>query len=220
MDKSWFQQQLRAIYAAPALYLAAVFAVGAAVWWVAGQYYSERISTMKEQLVLVEGQRDEYKNKLSGASPDEAKARLEKLEASLAALAPRKLSNEQTKTLQAALLIVGSIVILHDVSCADCNAYGNSIDTAFRAGAWQVVNSPLIGPNVFPRSGLGVSVANPQSPSPQEAAILKSFKSANVPFDIIAKTPPPPPPPPQPAGGPAIAQVPYPDVFIVIVSPQ
>jgi hypothetical protein len=219
VDKSWFQQQLDAIYAAPALYLAAVFAVGASVWWIASEYYSGQISTIKERIVLIEGQRDDYKSKLSGASPDEAKARLDKLEASLAAMSPRKLTADQTTALQTALTVSGLVVVLHDVACVDCKSYANAISSPFKTAGWQVVTEPLVGPIVTPRSGIGVSVENPSSPSSQEAAILRGFKTANIQFDIIPKKPPPPPPPPAP-GAQAVAPLPVPDVYIVILSPQ
>ena len=213
MDKSWFQQQIDAISAAPAIYLAAIFAVGAGVWWVASQYYSGQISTMKEQIILIEGQRDDYKNKLSGASPDEAKTRLDKLEALLAAISPRKLSADQTTAFHAALTTSGSVVVLHDVACVDCNSYANSIGSAFQSAGWQVVTPSLVGPNVTLRSGIGISVANPSSPSPQEADILRAFKTANIPFDIVPKQPLPPPPP-------GAQAPPVPDAYVLILSPQ
>jgi hypothetical protein len=90
LDRNWFQQQIDAFAAAPALYLASVAAIAIVVWFLCSLYYSGQysgqVSTLKERLSLAENQRDEFKSKLSVSSPDEAKTKVLRLEEQLAAL--------------------------------------------------------------------------------------------------------------------------------------
>jgi len=49
-------------------------ASGATIWW------SGTVSALRERQTLAEAQRDDYKSKLGGATPDQAKAKVEALE--------------------------------------------------------------------------------------------------------------------------------------------
>src|SRR5579859_7548993 len=66
------------------------------VWWLMDWRYGGIISgrdgiiaNKDSEITLLRGQRDDYKDKLSGATPDQAKARIDDLENRLAKLEPR-----------------------------------------------------------------------------------------------------------------------------------
>ena len=86
MDRSSIQQQLDAFAEAPALYLASAVTIAVVVWALCKIYYSGQVTTLRERLSLAEDQRDEFKNKLSVSSPDEARAKVDKLEGELAGM--------------------------------------------------------------------------------------------------------------------------------------
>jgi hypothetical protein len=190
MDKATIQQQLDAFLAAPAVYLVGAAVIGGAVWWLCSTYYfgqyAGQIGVLKERVTLAETQRDDYKNKLSGATPDEAKARLEKLEAAVAALSPRKLLPAQQSALKAAATTAkGRISIMNDMACPDCNSYANFIRSAFAEAGWQVSAPGVMGVAQVPHSGLGASVKSPAAPSPQETAVITGLQAAGLPFDVM-----------------------------------
>lgn len=57
-----------------------VILIFAAVWWLMDWRYGGIITNRDSEISLLKGQRDDYKDKLSGATPDQAKAKIEGLE--------------------------------------------------------------------------------------------------------------------------------------------
>src|SRR6267143_1401091 len=70
----------------PLAFIAVAVLVGGFIWSVASIYFSGQIATAKGQAELAEKQRDDFKNKLSVSSPDEAKTKVDRLEGELAGL--------------------------------------------------------------------------------------------------------------------------------------
>src|SRR5258708_36334735 len=97
----------------PTFFVLAVLMFGAifgVVWWLMNWRYGgviagrDGIITNKDsEIALLRGQRDDYKDKLSGATPDQAKNRINDLERQLNALAkkvePRSLTADQHRLL-------------------------------------------------------------------------------------------------------------------------
>jgi len=93
--------EMRVIATAPATFAIALLVLTAAAWWLMDWKYSSVIAqrdgiiaNKESEIVLYKGQRDDYKDKLSGATPDQAKARIDSLEARLARVEPRRLTLE------------------------------------------------------------------------------------------------------------------------------
>ncbi|UYW33604.1 hypothetical protein [Methylorubrum extorquens] len=72
--------QLDAIRQAPLPFLAAIIVVFLAAWKGARHLYDNQIKALEARLKLKEDEAGDYKRKLEGASPDEAKERLEALQ--------------------------------------------------------------------------------------------------------------------------------------------
>src|SRR5215831_10451081 len=74
--------EMRVIGDAPVVFVAAILVVAAAVWWAMNLRYSRIVKNMERTIAL-------YKNRLDGASPDEAKAKIDSLEGQIWTLKDR-----------------------------------------------------------------------------------------------------------------------------------
>jgi hypothetical protein len=71
--------EIGVIAGAPAIFLIAILVVGSIIWWAMDWRYSGVIANRDAEISSLRTQRDEYKNKSGGASPDEVKAKLDEL---------------------------------------------------------------------------------------------------------------------------------------------
>jgi hypothetical protein len=169
----------------------------AAVWWfvnyVHGGSISNRdgiISNKDSEIALLRSQRDEYKNKLSGATPDEAKAKIEALEARLSAIEPRRLGQSIRAALVASLKPPSdsqySVSISVDMT-GDGRQYGSDFKEVFRDAKWAVSDySVLTG--VRPPSGIAISFADKNNPSPEAKLVLSALRDQPISPSIFYKT--------------------------------
>jgi len=81
---SKFMDQITAIWSAPRPFILALVSLAALIvggsYWLFDWRYSGIIGHLESRIKLTEAQRDDYKTKLGGATPDEAKAKLEALQ--------------------------------------------------------------------------------------------------------------------------------------------
>jgi len=73
-------EQWEVIARAPLPFFIALVVAGAIIWIVLAYSYRTRLSNLASEIALVTRQRDDYRDKLGGASPDEAKRKMEELE--------------------------------------------------------------------------------------------------------------------------------------------
>lgn len=174
-----------------------VIAAGIAIWFLLRWYFSgtykTRLDNAKSTKELLERQLQEYRDKLSGASPDEAKARLDALEARLDGLSPRRLSSDQRNVLSAALdKFSGSPVdIYQDMGVPDARRLSQDIGAAFNAARWDVTTPSIMGLNSPPISGIAIKVSNSENLTEAQAAIVDAFKKAKLEFDLQTGEPRP-----------------------------
>ncbi|MEY9184892.1 hypothetical protein [Bradyrhizobium sp. USDA 313] len=74
------------IQANPVPFLVFGAAICASVWFLASLYYSGQVAAAKAQAELAEKQRDDFKQKLSVSTPEEAKTKVDQLEGELTGL--------------------------------------------------------------------------------------------------------------------------------------
>lgn len=161
------------------------------VAWVALSWqYSGQITNLQSRLTLKDDQIFDYKEKLNGATPTEAKQRLDTLEAQVRGLTPRRLTEDQKQKIAAALKKGkrGVIEIQQDMAVADSRAYRGDFAQIFEGVGWQTILPGIMGPSISPPTGLAMEVANPGALSPAETLIQNALTSAGVEFDVIANT--------------------------------
>lgn len=163
----------------------AILCLGAG-WVVAWFLIRERGANLESRLKLRDEEIADYKNKLSGATPDEAKARLDALESAVLALSPRRLSEQQNAAIKSALGATRGVIELQlEMSVADVRRYGADFERVFREAGWQVLTSQLLGLGAGqPPSGLALKVGSIQSLTPLEQAVLTALRGASVRFHI------------------------------------
>jgi hypothetical protein len=195
---SKFLDQLAMIRAAPRPHIVFVALVAGGIWWAMDWKYSTDIVHLKStidsrdaEIRLVTTQRDDYKEKLGGASPDQAKARMDALEKRLTQFEPRRLPHEQRTKLISVLRRMPNIPIevRFEGTCADCNQYANDFNVVFSAAGWPTLLISAFGITGSPK-GLTVFIYDIDNVAPEGALLTQSLESANVPFDPVHRPKP------------------------------
>ena len=175
---------------------------GIAYAWARHQF-SDRLASAEARLALKEDQIKAYSEKLDGASPDEARERIEALENEVRALRPVYLTIKQKTSLKEALS--GSSYRAHiNSDGAESNAvqYARAFSTLLMEIGWKVDhhNNPFErAHDHIPGSTVIITIAaeNPNALSNAELLLKAALRSADVPFNIAKLTrkhhPPDPP---------------------------
>ena len=185
--------QWQVIVGAPAIFIMALIVASILVWLAMRWAYETSTKHRQTLIALKDAQLADYQQKLGGASPDEAKARIEKLESQVAALLPRELSLAQIDkiaTTAAAPKPNSTIIsIIFDVACRDGQSYAAQFVRAFGIAGWRVAEGQMMAPAHKPRSGLGISVADSRNPTPAQQTVMRAFLAAGLEFDLSPQAP-------------------------------
>lgn len=186
-------KQFLTAMSAPVPFFAAVMFAGFIIWKIVQREYSNRLADAASKLELSAARVTDYERKLSGASPDEAKAQIELLEKriddlspQINALAPRTFTAEQRETASrfAAPYRDGYLRIAADGSSHDAANLGRGIAAAFQGGGWRVDMVMMLGIGEPPQSGVAVMVWNPNSLAPVENVVTDALKWSGVEFNL------------------------------------
>lgn len=186
------QHQWDAVKAAPTIYIAAVIIVVGVIWWIVNHLKSNQIDSLQGRLALRDDEIADYKRQLAGASPDEARARIDALEQEIARLRPRQLSPEQIQAITlAARVAQGAVSISYDMAYADGQRMAAQMQRAFAAANWRVGGGIVGGPTHLPREGLSVSLRPDNERTAAETALLGALAAADLTFAIVPYRPHP-----------------------------
>jgi hypothetical protein len=222
----YFAKEGRVIFQAPIAFAVALAIIFGLVWAAVSWSFQSRfdgqssaISSLENRVKLKDDQIGEYKEKLSGATPEEAKKRIDALELQIKALSPRRVSLEQRQHITDALRgMKGNISIVQDMAAADAKPLTADLASAFQAAGWGVSLPMIMGPSNVPTSGLAVRVENPGNLRPVQQAVVSALKAVGLDFDLqagIRKAPPIPDPPP---GYPRVPSEMSPDVELLLTT--
>lgn len=185
-----FQKEWAVISGAPLTFIAAVAAATTFLGGVIYKIDSETLSAKDATIETLKTEIESYKEKLSGASPEEAKARFDALEAKVAKLEPRSLSAEKMATFSKLIKSLPpapyEVFIVSTMSCHDCDQYAADLLSTFPQPPWSVHMGLVSGPGKSSPKGLTVYTPDPKNPLPEAAAIVSALTAANVPFDLMA----------------------------------
>lgn len=175
---------------APIPFLAAML-VGWVIirWFIKGQFET-RLANADSTISLQDRQLNDYRDKLDGATPDEAKARLDALEQRFEerfnALAPRKLvDNQRQRMVEVLETMPGDhVTVAQDAAVADARILAQGIISAFNAARWTAEMPMVMGVGNPPASGIALRVNDPANLTAPQKVILKAFQEAGIEIDI------------------------------------
>jgi hypothetical protein len=128
--------------------VAAVLFLCGATYFAAQWRYAGSIETLEHRLKLRDDRIAEFDRKLSGASPDEAKAKIDSLEAALRSITEREwpaLSDRASQILRDRLQAFGPVQVILIVKDRDGRRLARSLEPVFAQIGWPVGYDNMIG---------------------------------------------------------------------------
>ena len=185
----YFVDEWPAISSAPVSFITGAFVVGLAMYGLARLQTRDRVSSLEERLKLKDDRIADYENQLGGASPDEAKERMDDLQAQIQQLRqdtqPRSLTDEQREQLAHSLgPTVGSIIIFTDLRCDPKDLLGPQLAHAFESAGWRVDTGQVMGPGNPPVEGLSIRSSDRLNPSQLEQSVIAAFSDTAISFSL------------------------------------
>ena len=180
--------------AGPSLYFAAGLAAATcAIWLLMNWRYGNIISSVGTRLSTAETRLKVYENAFRGATVAEAALRLKRLETYVAALPPRRLTEEQKRTIAS----IGCpppgapyVTVVHEGSSSEVRRYAHDFIEAFASAAgWNVVDHPYPMMPHPPSLGVAIGLADSLRPTPSELLVLVALRDAGIAYDILPKGP-------------------------------
>jgi membrane protein implicated in regulation of membrane protease activity len=174
---------------APLTFAVGALLIAALVYAIIRQQFADRLESAEGRLKLRDDQIADYREKLQGATPDEARARIDDLEPRIQQvrddLSPRQLSQTQIDALvEVARRKPGSAFISRDMTCGDGAHLMIGLQNAFRAAGWRVISGFVGGPDTLPPEGLALAANNPDKLTPVEQVVFDALSTAKVPFAV------------------------------------
>lgn len=188
MDWEKLLGQFAAVSAAPIPFAVAVLVASGLIWWALDWRYSSIVSNRDGEISLLKGQRDDYKDKLGGATPDQAKARIDALETRIALIEPRRLTTQQRASLASALR--GSFqgdrrIDIVSETAGDAPQLAADLSSVFReAGGWRIQEPTVMGLGNRPPLGVAVQFPDLTKPDADAVLVMNALRSAGLGFDI------------------------------------
>jgi hypothetical protein len=173
------------IEANPVTFIAILVVMLVAVWIALSYLYGQRIASKDAQIQLLDRQVADYKDKLHGASPDQAKARIDALEARLGQFEPRRLTDNQRKILiERARVNDHELTIICEAS-SDCMTYAAAFEAPLREAGWTVYNYQIPNPPQRPRTGIAVQVPDLNNLSKEAGLLRTALQAAQVDIELM-----------------------------------
>ena len=176
-----------AIAQAPWAFALWTMRVGGTTWAAISHLKANQLEKLESRLALQDDEIADYKRKLEGASPDEAKARMGMLEREIAHLKARELSNENIAAITVAASVApGAVAIVYDMAYGAGQRMAGQMQRAFVAAGWRVSNGMVGGPAHLPPEGISIALRPEAERTAAEQALVSAFRSAGLPFAVSA----------------------------------
>jgi hypothetical protein len=180
--------QFAAVWATPAPFVVALLIAAGLIWLILDWRYRAIMANRDSEISLIKGQRDDYKEKLGGATPDQAKARVDALEMRLAMIEPRRLSREQKTQMLADLQSAPSFISINaDMACADCAVFAADFQEVAERASWKVDMARVMADALASPKGLVVITIDAKRPSSAAAALVAALRRLNISHDVESR---------------------------------
>jgi hypothetical protein len=174
--------ELKEIARTPLTFITASLVIAAAIWWAMDWRYSGIIDNLKSDLEIARDQRDDYKNKLSGATPDQVVRKIADLEKRIGEIEPhppRILTDEQKQKLTDALSPlakdIGAIQVYADSSTEPMHFSREFMALFRRIGIAPVGPQPSYADSS--QRGVFVGLVDPDNPSALAKKFIEALKT-------------------------------------------
>lgn len=185
-------QQFVTVWNAPVPFIAAVLLSWFVIWKIIRREFANRLADAASRLELAEARVGDYERKLSGASPDEARAEIQALQEAVRRLQPRQLTgNDLAAITHAAQAAPSSVTISCDMAYAAGQRMAAQMQRAFAAAGWQVSGGIIGGPGFLPPEGLAVSLSSANERTPSEQALCAALEAASLRYAVRLRSPDP-----------------------------
>ncbi len=189
----WFKSEWETLVSAPATFVISAL-IFAFVGYLFKQILSQsKIETLEERLRLSAEKNLDFQQKLEVKSPDEAKQKIEALEARLIefeakmeTFGPRKLSESKIVELSNSLAECrGSLIsIIKDGASTDAQTLSSSFHEVFRRAGWKTESPMVLGLGNPPPSGIAISIPHPDTQTREHKLLVTAFENAGIKFDL------------------------------------
>ena len=184
---------------APIVFGIALVVIIAAVWGFMHWSYRSVLAGKDTHIASLERRLADYRSALGGASPDEARRRIEALQNEVRTLQvqlkPRSLTPSQRQSLtdrsrRPVGVATRPLTIVVEQKCNDCAALGDAFAEAFRAGDnWSVTIQTAGQLEQRPRTGLGIRIPEPTRPSADAEVLRQALRLAGIAFTMMEGPP-------------------------------
>lgn len=188
---NWLVNEGRVIADAPVAFLVSVGVIGSLLYFGIKAFFKERMEVLEQRRQHAQDEADAYKNKLQGATPEEAAQAIRELQSRVRALEPRRLTDEQRRAMREVLgRFAGTPVIevAYDGACADARGYQVDLVRVLAEVGWQVSSPMVIGVGLHPPSGLAVCVPTAAA-APEATSLTDALRAAKIEFDLYKNRP-------------------------------
>lgn len=188
------RRQVNALVAAPILFAVVVVVVAAAVWGALHLSYRAALGSKDRHIALLERRLAEYREAVSGATADEARRRIEAMDAEIKTLRlrlnPRRLTPDQRQAVvDRSRLPSGSqvreVIVVVERNCSDCAAFAEGLAAALRDSQGWTVSTALGTAVEGLRTGLAIRVGDRLRPSPEAIVLQQALRSAGLEFVML-----------------------------------
>lgn len=139
------------------------------------------IESQRERLQSRDEKIEDYQAKLEGAEPEEARADIKDLEARLARLEPRRLSDTQQEAMVEHLRAAhGVIDVVVDGPCTDGRPFSAGFGAVFQKAGWRVGFPMVFGISDPPATGLKVTAKDLNRLSEADHALFTALDASGL----------------------------------------
>jgi hypothetical protein len=168
---------------APVTFVTSVIVIGLLVYAFVRHLFDQRLASRDGIIDLKNAEIDDYKRKLGGASPDEARQKIEALERRLQALEPRSLTPDQIGKMGGILAkYPAAVQIVKDMGSPESARIHTQVEKVFRQMGWQITSAAAMG---VAKTDHGILITTRTGDQITEKAqcVMDAFSAVGLAFD-------------------------------------
>ena len=173
--------EIDVIMKSPIPFLLSLTVITILIWRVLAWRYAVIIDGYEARNKLQADQIADYKAKLSGASPDEAKARLDALETMVAELSSRLLSEEQSRKVTSILSAdPGRAYITLAVTAANARLFHAALEKCFSEAKYEISTWMAMSTKITPNNDVCLKVPDVDRLTSRQRLVLTALRSVDI----------------------------------------